>query len=340
MAVPTINPNTSVLAPFSGEVWTFQPTASNLPTAWKEAAPSFVFTANASTNVITITGVLPVDGDRFVMAAGSTLPAPLVAGAYYVARESSGNTCKLALTTGGAAIDLTTAGTGTHHLSPSSLPDGLVLSAVNGRISGTPLYWGFYEVTLIATNGDGDSAAYAFPIGVRPARALLDAAVLLEVDWSSGAVTLPQAAPLPAIKQEDGTSVVPLLALKNGDQRMLAVRFRSNGLPFNPSIAELVAGLKREDEEQLFAKTSGDFTARGSGADVLFIVKLDLTAVPTGGIKAKDVIEDFATDGPDIVLAWLELRYQYLYETSPGTVELLSLASQSFPVALERSLLA
>jgi hypothetical protein len=341
MAVPVINPNTSVLAPFAGEAWTYQPTASGLPTSWKEEGATFVFTANTSTNVITITGALPVDGDRFIVSTSGTLPPPLIPGGYYVARDCSGNTCKLALTNGGAAIDLTSGESGTHHVQPSNLPDGLTLSTVNGRISGTPLYTGFYEVRLLAVNGDGPSTAFAFPIGVRPPRALLDAAVLMEVDWSSGAVTLPQSAPLPALLDEDGkTSVIPLLALKNGDQRMIAIRFRVGGLPFNPAIGEVFAGMKREDEEQMIALSSGDLTTKGSGDFIVYVIKLDLTNVPTHGAKAKDVIDDFAVAGPDRLLSWLELRFVYVYETSPGTTESLSCATQSVPVRLERSLIA
>ena len=74
----------------------------------------FSFTANASTDVITATGhdyinTLPV---QVSVSGGGTLPAPLVAGTTYYVRDVAANTFKLAATSGGAAINITDAGTG------------------------------------------------------------------------------------------------------------------------------------------------------------------------------------------------------------------------------------
>ena len=340
MSVPTINAATSVLAPFVGETWTFQPSASGLPTSWREVAATYVFTANSSTDVITITGALPANGDRFILASGGTLPAPLVAGAYYYARDCSGNTCKLALTLGGAAIDLADTGSGTHTVAPTNLPPGLTLSTINGRISGIPLSYGVYEVSLIAHNGDGDSAAMVFPIGVRRARTLLDAAIPLLLDWHSGAVTTPTDLGLAPIKVDDATSIKPLLAFKNADQRMFSLITTAGGQAFSPAITAIVLTIRREDQEQPMAATDGSFSIQGSGPDTRRTFELDLTSVPTGGIDPLAVLNDNDADGPDNVLCWADLRITYDYETSPGTVASLKVSSQSFPVALARALFA
>ena len=340
MAVPSITAATSVLAPFVGETWTFQPSASALPTSWREVAATYVFTANSSTDIITITGALPANGDRFILASGGTLPAPLVAGAYYYARDCDGATCKLALTLGGAAIDLADTGSGTHTVAPTNLPPGLILSTTNGRISGVPLTPGVFEVTLIAHNGDGDSAALVFPIGVRRARTLLDAALPLQLDWHSGAVTTPTALGLPPIKVDDTTSVTPLIALKNADQRMISLLTTASGQAFSPAITSVVMTIRREDQEQPMAATSGSFSTQGSGPDTRRVFELDLTSIPTGGIDPLAVLNDNDADGPDLVLCYADLRLTYDYEVSPGTVESLKLSSQSFPVALARALFA
>lgn len=75
----------------------------------------FEFTANASTDVITATGhdYINTLAVTLSVSGGGTLPAPLVAGTTYYIRDVATNTFKLSLTSGGAAIDITNAGTGT-----------------------------------------------------------------------------------------------------------------------------------------------------------------------------------------------------------------------------------
>jgi hypothetical protein len=83
--------------------------------------PLFRFTANATTNTLTVgldvinnnQGYFNDDNQVFVTST-DTLPAPLVtAFPYYVVNAGGGGTTvQLSLTQGGAAIDLTTAGTG------------------------------------------------------------------------------------------------------------------------------------------------------------------------------------------------------------------------------------
>lgn len=72
------------------------------------------FTASAGTDIITATGRSFTDGDSFQLskAADAVLPGGLALNKTYYARDSSGATCKLAETSGGSAIDLTTDGTG------------------------------------------------------------------------------------------------------------------------------------------------------------------------------------------------------------------------------------
>lgn len=70
------------------------------------------FTADNTTDVITSTAHGFNDGDIAIHRPGD-LPAPLVAGNLYYVRDKTANTYKLANTSGGLAIDLTSNGTGT-----------------------------------------------------------------------------------------------------------------------------------------------------------------------------------------------------------------------------------
>lgn len=86
--------------------------------ATEAAAAGVAFTANAGTDVITaaidnVPNLTPVK-----LSTTGTLPAPLVAGTVYYTRDTSGNDRKLALTSGGAAIDITDTGSGVHTITP------------------------------------------------------------------------------------------------------------------------------------------------------------------------------------------------------------------------------
>lgn len=76
-------------------------------------ALSTVFTA-ATTDIITATAHGLSNGDRIFVKTTTTLPGGLsVATVYYVINKTT-NTFKVSLTYGGAAVDITTTGTGTH----------------------------------------------------------------------------------------------------------------------------------------------------------------------------------------------------------------------------------
>jgi hypothetical protein len=73
------------------------------------------FTAVGSTDVITADAHGFVDTNTVVvwdLGAGSVVPTGLVEGTIYFVRDTAGDTFKLAATSGGAAIDLTTDGAG------------------------------------------------------------------------------------------------------------------------------------------------------------------------------------------------------------------------------------
>jgi hypothetical protein len=84
------------------------------------------FTADASTEILTYTSFASnpsniLTGTRVQVSSTTTLPAPLVAATNYYTIVTSDGGCKLATTyanaIAGVAIDITSAGTGTHTLS-------------------------------------------------------------------------------------------------------------------------------------------------------------------------------------------------------------------------------
>lgn len=333
MPVPIINPPTSVLAPYVGESWAYQPSATEAPTSWKEVMPEYAFTVNSTTDVITASGSTFEEGDRVRVRSTTTLPAPLVEGVYYYVRDKVDATFKLALTPGGPAINFTTSGTGTHYAGESALPPGLSFNRTTGLISGVATVGGFYEITLIASNGSGDSTAFVFPIGVRDMRTLLDTAIALEWEWDKNLVSILGYNPSTNPKN-------PLLFIKNGDQIVFALRFVKGGLPFRPAITSLQVGLKDEDNQPVNVRSLGDFRAVGSGPDTRFYFLLDTTAVPEGGQSIVNVLDEAEVEGPDVVPGWLELRAGYEYDLyGAGSPAVYRRASRSIPVEIDRSII-
>lgn len=75
------------------------------------------FTVNTTSNVVTAVGHPYANGDVVPLSnTGGDLPGGLTAGTVYYAVGVSGNDLQLSLTEGGSAVDITSAGTGTHFL--------------------------------------------------------------------------------------------------------------------------------------------------------------------------------------------------------------------------------
>jgi hypothetical protein len=73
------------------------------------------FTADAGTDALTSTAHELENGETVLLSnSGGALPGGLAASTLYFVRDAATNTFKLSLTAGGSAIDITSAGTGTH----------------------------------------------------------------------------------------------------------------------------------------------------------------------------------------------------------------------------------
>jgi hypothetical protein len=106
---------------------------SNQAIDWAMPAPK-TFTAANATNVFTATAHGMANGDKVrVSNAGGALPAGLSAGTDYFVIAAAANTFQLAAAPGGAAVDITTDGTGTQTVQP--IPAYFTLET-NGNLSG------------------------------------------------------------------------------------------------------------------------------------------------------------------------------------------------------------
>jgi hypothetical protein len=79
-------------------------------------------TANATTNLVTSTSSLSLTaGDPVTFLAVTTMPGGLTSGVVYYARDISGNDFAVAATSGGSAIDITSAGSGLWAFRPPTI---------------------------------------------------------------------------------------------------------------------------------------------------------------------------------------------------------------------------
>lgn len=122
------------------------------------------FTVVAATDVFTMTGHGLVNGMSVQVSSTTTLPAPLAVTTNYWVIAATADTFKLAATSGGSAINITTTGTGLHSL---FLRDGTVwsykpLDDVRGTMVTTSLLtWDVLSQTSYETNH------YQFPSLIR-----------------------------------------------------------------------------------------------------------------------------------------------------------------------------
>lgn len=127
-----------------------------------------VVTFNATTDVMTFAGftAAPVDGTMFYLKTTIGLPPELATGTRYWTRDGSGATCKLAEVAGGAAINISTAGTGTHTAILNG--DGIQYAESTGDISATVTFDAATDLCSWANHGFPDGTAVRFA-GTLPA---------------------------------------------------------------------------------------------------------------------------------------------------------------------------
>lgn len=112
-----------------------------------------VYTVDTGSNQITLTGHGYQTGLKVQVSVSGTLASPLVTATDYFVILYDGNTIGLATTQAnaiaGAAIDLTTAGSGTQTMTPVTFAGG----SLNIEVSNDGTTWGVLASTAITANG-------------------------------------------------------------------------------------------------------------------------------------------------------------------------------------------
>ena len=138
-----LNQNYRIATVISGTQSTIEaksPTTGLPVLATSVDASTNIFTANVS-DIITFTTYTPVLNDVLYVSTTSALPSPLVINTKYYVITPAGSTCELSLTIGGAAINITTTGTGIQSAQGASTVGSYEIDV--GYIGGTYGYgWG------------------------------------------------------------------------------------------------------------------------------------------------------------------------------------------------------
>ena len=140
---------------------------TKLATGTFSGATNATFTADDTTDIITSNGHGLVDGDKVTVSnSGGGLPGGLAAATGYFVRDATANTFKLSANPYDTAINITTAGTGTHTW--TNAKGAIILSftakkylKIKGIIN-TPTISSMVRITV---NGDG-TATYGWSTGV------------------------------------------------------------------------------------------------------------------------------------------------------------------------------
>jgi hypothetical protein len=332
MAIPIINGNTSLLAMTRGVAFQFQPTGENLPRA--DA------TASAATDILTFAQASPplANGDR-VRAwplSGEDLPAPLDAELEYFIRDLTATTCKLAATSGGAAINLTTNG-GFFRLlradtwSADGLPEGIGINPASGLISGAPTVPGVYNVNLRARNADGQSADHIIVIGVEPNRYLQDASIEIDINLRDGRVRL--AGPPAVSSGSQSNEPQPILHVKSGDKFVLSVGFMKDETLVELPLDQIRFGLKEFEPERLHLVNDGSFTQVGQFEDARYqiVAEFDDAALDS-------ILSGYEDDVDTFFDAVAEIEFVTLYEHF-GELREMRRTTRSFLVRVHREMI-
>lgn len=135
------------------------------------------YTADSGTDYITFTTALP-NGTTLEVFTTGTVPGGLSVDTRYYVINATGTTCQLALSNGGAAINISSAGTGTQTF---ALETGITAAVLNGNFQMTVVDTDTYTITTsvaataydTGTGGSLVSAYYEIPAGVDVATAVL-----------------------------------------------------------------------------------------------------------------------------------------------------------------------
>ena len=298
------------------------------------------FTADAGTDVCTSNNHGLADGTEVTVrlsttGEGDSLPSPLLHGATYFIRDAATNTFKLALTSGGAAINITTAGQGTFTLSlpvtgwskTGTLPAGISFNTSTGAISGTPTELLTTTIMIAAESDAGNSEPVEFALHVAEAAADTEPGdAMVDFDLADGLLTSPE-------------SLANLFA-QCGDKFPLAIGFVRSGSLRRLDVTNIVARVFEDETRDPAAVTLFDGAPLAPDVSAPY-PRYRITADFTGA-GLLEMVEKHSRDEPPAgtanhVMALLELEVEFDSPDPDGTGELAATrTSKRFAIHLTK----
>lgn len=210
----------------------------------------------------------------------------------------------------------------------TGLPTGMVYHATTGLCEGAPTTPGIYDVTFVASNASGASAAVIAPMVVGRGYGLQDPVILLDYNLETAAISAPNL----TIKDGD-----PVIYGKTGDKLLIALGFVRDGFLVPQTIEQVKLALKEFEPESLIDLSNGSFRIvwTEDGPRYIFLVDLTSSAAPSL-ISVESGYEDDAGTQLDMVC---QIRVNFLALVLTGQPpSSLPRSSQNFKFRVARSL--
>ena len=325
MAIPVIDPESSVLSYPQWLTWEHQFSATNTPTSWQIVAggfpsgmtfePSWSVTGASSGHTIgQPTTSLFANGSILVFSALTGGSGLSTATRYYVVNAGS-STFQLAATLGGAAIAFSSDITAATIFRP-------------GYLAGAATLPGVSTVQLTATNGDGASAAVLFTIGIEPAAAAPDSNIDLVWDFATNNIIAQTSSTL---SLTPAAADAPIIYVKEQDDLITRLRLLKNGSVLSPNVTACNLVLKElEPENQIVISDAFAQAGIADSYSVLVHAKFDGTLLAAA---LSNYEEDAGTFFP--ALAEIELTFDNPFGVGPGS---LVRTSKTFRIQIDRDL--
>jgi hypothetical protein len=331
MAIPVVDPESSVLTYPQWLKWEHQFSATNTPTSWQITAggfpsgmtfqPSWAVTGTSSSNLINLTAHGFANGTILTFSALTGGSSLATATNYYVVNTAA-NTFQLSLTSGGAVQAL-----------------GSDISAATiyrpGYLVGAATLPGISTVQLTATNGTGASTPPTlFTIGIEPAAVSPDSNVDLIWNFATNDIIaqLTSSLSLTPVGKDAAGLVIPQIFAKEDDDLIMRVRLVKNSsvLDLGDPVAMSLILKELEPDAQVVISDGAVRIGTGDATSYLIHAKLD------GAILAASLTNYEADSGTFFTaLAEIELTFVNPYAVGPTN---LVRTSKTFGIQIERDL--
>lgn len=332
MSVPVIDSTSDILSFPQWQTWEHNFAGTNVPYQWSVNSGGFpsgmVFQPNFNGIGDHSTGVIDTGVDHG-MAIGNTVVFSAITWSgsglstntvYYVSAVPSSHEIRLATTAGGASLSFSADFSASNLYRPGYLKGA-------GELPGTNL------VTLMATNGSGNSAEVTFTIGIEAAAAVPDSNadmvwdfatndIIAQTTSSTNLTPAPRDTPILYVKEEDDL-IVRLRMVKAGTILDLGPLATATDLKL--VIKEL------EPESQVVVSDAAAQFGTGAGNSYLIHSKFN-------GDKLTSSLSNYEQDAGTYydALAEFEITYASPYGTfGPDT---LHRTSKTFRIRIERDL--